>query len=476
MSDLDRDLLEAIPAYARRILVIGPDLLKHRGLWELRNPLARLEAGLPAGSEKTEAMLLSVDALGSDTAPAIVQAVEHLAPGGTLALFAASYDGATALATATGLLRERGLVTERLIGGTAGGHGILRFQRRDGAVPELRIRANPFAFDADPMRQSVVRVRLREPLEQLNSIPGVRCQVGTKHAIPPVTEPDAANILIFQRFLFDGPAAVMRATRGQRYITIAELDDEPGRFIKTTPEHTRNTLARHHAVQTSSAELADFIRQFNPEVGVFGNHLPRIRPFTPKPPGEAVRILFAAVNRESGWREIIQAYRAAVAGLGDRVTTIVVGDRKFFDELQPLNSEFHPTLPYPDYVAELERSDIALLPLANTSFDRKKTDLKFIECAEAGTVVLASNVLYAASVRPGKTGMLYRNADEFRRHLRTLIDEPARRQALAEAAHRYVREQRALANHVRRQYEWYLSLVERRDALEQAIRERVGPD
>ena len=476
MSDLDRDLLEAIPAYARQLLVVGPDLLRHRELWEQRNPLAKLATEVPANGEKLEAILLSLDSIGSDAASTILHCAAHLAPGGTLALFGDAW-GKAATPGLAELLHGQGLVPERLIGGaTADGHGILRFQRRDAPVRELRILANPFAFDADPMRQSVVRVRLREPMEQLSSIPGVRCQVGTKHSIQPVTEPDAANILIFQRFLFDDPATVRRATRGQRYITIAELDDEPGRFIKTTPEYTRNTLARHHAVQTSSAELADYVRQFNPEVAVFGNHLTRIRPYAPKTSSDSVRILFAAVNRESGWREIIEAYRAIVAGHGERIKTIVVGDQKFFDELQPLNSEFHPTMPYPDYVAELERSDIALLPLANTSFDRKKTDLKFIECAEAGSAVLASNVLYAASIRPGKTGMLYRNADEFRRHLRTLIDEPAKRRGLAEAAHRYVREQRALANHIRRQHEWYLSLVERRDALEQAICDRVGPD
>lgn len=475
MSDLNAGLLEAVPAPARRILVIGADLLRHRPLWEMRNPLAGIEVDPAAAGQSVEAAILSLDDAGDDPAAVVSQVASCLAPGGTMALFTAAYDKAAAIPKLTALLAERGLPVDRMIGGQApGAAGILRFQRGPGPAQQLRILGNPFNYDPEPMRQSVVRVRLREPLEQLNSLPGVRCRVGTRHAVPPVDEPEAANFLIFQRFFFSDPAAVMRATGGQNYITVAEVDDEPGRISRASIDHIRNNLTRHHAIQTSSPELAEQLRQFNPEVGVFGNHLPRIRPFRPKTPGPSVRIILAAVNRESGWQEIVQAYRTMVAAYGDRVTTIVVGDQKFFDALQPLNSQFRPTLPYPDYLTELESSDIALLPLSNSTFDRRKTDLKFIECAEAGTVVLASNILYAATVRPGKTGFLYRTVDEFKRHLRTLIEDATGRRALAQAAHRYVCEQRALANHVRRQYEWYLSLVERRAALEQATRERVA--
>src|SRR5262249_45019552 len=115
-----------------------------------------------------------------------------------------------------------------------------------------------------------------------------------------------------------------------------------------------------------------------------------------------------------------------------------------------------------------------LLPLADTPFDRCKSDLKFIECAAAGSVVLASRIVYGDTVRPGKTGFVYRNLDEFRRHLRTLIDDPAVRQQVAANAHRYVRERRVLAHHVRRRYDWYLALGARRPELEQAVRQRLG--
>lgn len=131
-------------------------------------------------------------------------------------------------------------------------------------------------------------------------------------------------------------------------------------------------------------------------------------------------------------------------------------------------------LSYAAYREELAKADVVLLPLADTAFDRCKTDLKFLECAEAGAVALASQVVYGETERSGETGFVYRNKYEFRKQLQTLLDEPQTRQRLAAAAHCYVREQRALANQVERLHEWCLSLVERREELNRQLKQRLG--
>ena len=165
-------------------------------------------------------------------------------------------------------------------------------------------------------------------------------------------------------------------------------------------------------------------------------------------------------------KALTEEYGALPGGLVEKITGTV--DRPL-ERIKAFKND-----PRPKYVVTVDLLTTGIDVPAITAYGADWVAIQGRQ--QRSSVVLASNVLYAASVRAGKTGMLYRNADEFRRHLRTLIDEPARRHALAEAAHRYVREQRALANHVRRQHEWYLSLVERREALEQAIRERVGQD
>ena len=481
MGDLEKSLLEAVPADARRLLIVGKDVLAHRALWEMRNPLATIDS--PTGpwtrplqqekGTKADAALLSLDALGDDAAAAAMRVVNGLAPTATLALFAASPGADAALATLAAQLQERGLRVERRIDAGAA-HRLWRFQSAAAEMPPIRVQGDPFKLGERPIDQSMVRVRLREPFEQLNSLPGIRCEVGQEGELPAIPDAEGAKILLIQRKFFDEPEAVLGMIRSNGFLTILELDDMFLESERIPFALYKKNLASFHALQTSTPFLAKFLRQFHPEVGIVNNHLARIRPLQPRPPASTVRIVFAGLNRHAGWGEIVDAYREVVLRHGERVRTVVVGDREFPQKLLPAKSISMPTLAYSDYVAELEKADIALLPLADNDFDRAKTDLKFLECAEAGAVVLASHVVYGETVKAGKTGFLYRNADEFKRHLESLIVESANRAKMARQAHRYVSEHRALANHVRHQYEWYRSLVERRDALEQARRERVG--
>lgn len=482
MSDLEKQLLEAVPADARRILLVGKQLLARRPLWEMRNPLVTIDSSsgpwnrpIPAEKgAKADAILLSLDEVGSEAAPAVARVANCLAPGGTLALFCATSAGEGVVAALTPALQGRGIRFERRIDYGPSSHRIWRFLFSDRDGPRLRIHADPFKLSDRPIDQSLVRVRLREPFEQLNSLPGIRCDVGLEGELPAIPESEGAKILIVQRKFFDDPEAVLGMIRSNGFLTILELDDMFLHSERIPFELYRTNLLSFHALQTSTPYLADYLRRIHPEVGIVGNHLARIRPLKPREPGPTVRIVFAGLNRHAGWGEIVDAYRDVVLRHANKVQTIVVGDRDFPQALLPAKSVSMPTLPYAGYLAELEKADIALLPLADNAFDRAKTDLKYIECAEAGAAVLASHVVYGDTVKPGKTGFVYRNAEEFKRHLETLIVETSNRAKIARQAHRYVSEQRALANHVRHQYDWYRSLVERHGALEQARRQRVG--
>lgn len=477
MSPLEKDLLEAIPAPSARILLIGEELLRHRPLWEMRNPLVAIDttsgpwSGTHAADPKPAAAILDIDELDRDAAAAAAWAAANLPPTGTLALLTRRPGNDAAMQSLATMLEQHGLTAERKTGGTP--HAIWRFLQRDAVRPPLHITGHLLAADSGLLSTSVVRVRILEPFEQLGSLPGVRCSQWTGlQDPPPAGDPAAANILVVQRKIFLKPELYLQPAHARHFITVAEFDDlllDSG----FTPERYKSNLAGFHAVQASTPALADFLRQFNPEVGIFGNHLPRIRPLRKKT-DQPVRVLFAAIGRQTAWREIVQSCKSVLASYGDKVATTVVGDREFFDQLQPLNSQFRPVLAYPDYLAELEQSHIAILPLADTQFDRCKTDLKFIECAESGTAVLASRVVYGQTVRPGDTGFLYHQPDEFRRHLRKLIEDTPMREKMATKAHRYVSQKRALANHVRRQYEWYLSLVERREELDRQLKRRLG--
>lgn len=323
---------------------------------------------------------------------------------------------------------------------------------------------------ANPLGKRAAAVRILDPFHYLNLLPDVRCVAWTEHRPMPVPDPDADNIFISQRIFYTTPADRFHETRN--FLTVFEMDDNPF-ALGWDLEMVVGNICGYHAIQTSTPELADRFREYHPEVAVFGNHLHSIRPFNRRVPGGTIKILFAAVSREAGWRAIMPAYREVLAAHGNRIETIVVGDRGFFDALGECRKVFHPVLPYEDYRAMLDASDIALLPLADNAFDRCKSDLKFLECAEAGVPVLASHVVYGDTVKPEKTGFIYRDAEEFKRHLHALIDSFDMRARIATAAYDYVSSERRLADRAGDRLPWYKSLVDRKDELEQTRQERV---
>jgi hypothetical protein len=107
-------------------------------------------------------------------------------------------------------------------------------------------------------------------------------------------------------------------------------------------------------------------------------------------------------------------------------------------------------------------------------FDRSKTDLKFVECAQAGAAVLASPVVYSRSVVDGETGFIYRDSAEFQARLRRLIEEPWTRERVTRGAYAYLKCERVAASKLQKRYEWYLSLFRKRDELNRRLIERLG--
>lgn len=105
------------------------------------------------------------------------------------------------------------------------------------------------------------------------------------------------------------------------------------------------------------------------------------------------------------------------------------------------------------------------MPLADTTFNRCKSDAKFIEAAAMGAVALASSTIYSATLRHGESGFIFHGPDEFAALLENLLEQPLLRGRLARAAHDYVRKQRLLADHAGRQAQWYRWLCANRARL-----------
>lgn len=264
-------------------------------------------------------------------------------------------------------------------------------------------------------------------------------------------------------------------------IVLQEMDDHP---------HVNEAAARDHyflfravsAVQTSTKYLADYLREFNPHVYLFENQLaelPPARSYDENAP--QVTIFFGALNRRADWEPLMPSINAAIQEHGDRLYFRVVSDYAFYQQLRTERKSYvggtqdgSVVAPYERYVEELHSSDIALLPLNDTEFNRAKSDLKFIEAAGNGAAVLAAPTVYAATVRDGETGLIYHSPKEFAQKLDLLICRADLRRRLAENAYRYVAEHRLLAGHLDAYILAYRELFARREELERERLRRVA--
>lgn len=364
------------------------------------------------------------------------------------------------------VLSAAGFIPDRI--GTAGtGAVVVRAARAAGGLRRMAVRAmmlKPAAAMNDK--------RILEPLSFQATLPGVTVQAEVR-TIGPDTPQDrqAARVAILQRSILTD-LSIPRALLARGYVIVSEFDDHH-MVWPTIAEHDHLTFRAVHAVQTSTDVLADVLRPFNPELEIFPNQVAAVPPPRPPRADGPVRVFFGALNRSEDIKPLMPVLEEAVRRYGDRLAFEVVFDKGLFDALPTAAKSFTPLCPYDVYQDRLRRCDVALLPLADTLFNRCKSDLKFIECAVNEVVALASPCVYEASVRDGETGFLFRSPEEFRDRLFRLIDDPALRAATARQARAHVLAERLQAQHFRRRHDWYWSLIERKAELDGALFERL---
>ena len=320
----------------------------------------------------------------------------------------------------------------------------------------------------------VSHTRIVHPLQAMTTDPAVHTHLVTSGDLP-ATNPETPRILVLHRPVLAGEAGLEQLCRiiAAGWVVITEFDDHPD-FLAAMQREEQRTFTGVHAVQTSTPALADILHPRNPEVQVFPNAiraLPKPRNFTDP---ARLTLFFGALNREADWQPLMGALKAVAGTAGDRLRFSVVHDRAFFEALQTEHKSFTPTADYETYLRLLGETEIALMPLADTPFNRAKSDLKFIEAGACRVATLASHVVYGASVEDGRTGLLFHGADDMRARLLRLIAMPELARNLGDAARNYVAGQRMLAYQVADRIAWYRSLWDRRAELTETLRARVA--
>jgi SAM-dependent methyltransferase len=319
----------------------------------------------------------------------------------------------------------------------------------------------------------VSHVRVMHPIQAAGTDPGVIATV--TNMVEAASENDnVPRIFVLHRPSLLGEQAVdtVRKLLDLGYLTVTEFDDHPEHFEMMRMGGDLSFRAVH-AVQTSTAAMAEILRNYNPEIAVFPNaivSLPDIRNFAT--PG-GITLFFGALNREKDWQALMPAINAVVADAGDRLKFQVVHDQSFYSALETQHKTFTPTCDYDTYLRILGGSEVCFMPLGDTPFNRAKSDLKFIEAGACRVATLASTVVYGDSVEDGRTGLLFRDPTEFHAGLLRLVAMPELARGLGDAARQYVADHRMLAYQVAPRIAWYRSLWVRRETLEATRRARI---
>ncbi|HLO48603.1 MAG TPA: methyltransferase domain-containing protein [Kamptonema sp.] len=318
------------------------------------------------------------------------------------------------------------------------------------------------------------RVRVLEPDRFSATIPGVRTASFVKSAelIPPL--PTEEKVFIWQRTIMYYPAyiPILKELLQKDYLIVAEIDDNPIR----RREYADNQYLSYrgcHCIQTSTEPLAEFLRQLNPNVAVFNNHLAYLPTERTYPKDNFVTIFFGALNREKDWQPIMPALNRVLTTHKHRIRVKVIHDRRFFDALEIDNKEFEPFCSYECYLEIMRSGDIALLPLVSNPVNEMKSDLKFLECAGNGVAAIASPTVYEKSIVEGETGLIYRSVVEFETKLNSLIADTQMRRQIAANAYKWVRANRLLSQHYHQRRDWYLQMRDELPRLNAELRSRL---
>jgi hypothetical protein len=318
-------------------------------------------------------------------------------------------------------------------------------------------------------------VRVIEPIRAMRTDSALLGTIASEADFDPRLT-DSPRIAVLHRPLLLGESGLarLRALLEKDYVIVSEFDDHP-QFMEDRGINLAELLTFRgvHAVQTSTEALAEALAPQNPEIEVFRNGifaLPQVNNFNDP---DHLTLFFGALNREADWAPLMPVLNEVARAVGERLRFHVLRDEGFYNALETPHKRFDPMADYATYMSMLGAADIAFMPLADTLFNRAKSDLKFIEAGAARVAAIASNVVYAGSIQNGKTGMLFSDPAELRASLLRLLAYPEATRKMADSARAYVAAERMLAYQVTARTQWYRSLWDRRAELNEALKARV---
>lgn len=266
-----------------------------------------------------------------------------------------------------------------------------------------------------------------------------------------IKNPDFQSLRPFDTVIFETPFSashydLIGRLKGKIHLVL-DLDDNYHQLDPSNPRFAQLTAVRDvitrvvatvDEVIVSTEPLRDFYRTFNDRITVLPNMLPAelfggggVQPNRPGP----LRIGWQGGFSHHADLQILKAVLPAIHDEFPDIRFI------FFGNAPPLkipNAEFVGPVSFAAFPATLARLrlDIGLAPLADTPFNRHKTNLKWLEYAALRIPVVASDIVpYARSIESGVDGFLAATPGDWVRDLGRLIRDPGLRRSVGQRAH-----------------------------------------
>ncbi len=256
------------------------------------------------------------------------------------------------------------------------------------------------------------------------------------------------EIIIFQRHSNEMVLKIIEGLKEQGKLTVYELDDDIWNVHKSNPGYefwnskqnlrtAEKCISACDVVTTSTGYLGASLNQFSKNVYVLPNML-------------ASSLWEAKRQREADNNSVVIGWIGGSAHR-DNMKTILPALMQLVDEYQNLNLivtdtvktifpehervNFVGRIPFENYPQFAVNFDIGISPLIDNSFNRCKSDLKFLEFSMLSIPSVLSKVEpYSNSVTHGKNGFLARNDKDWMKYLKRLIEDEELRKQIGKKA------------------------------------------
>ncbi len=246
----------------------------------------------------------------------------------------------------------------------------------------------------------------------------------------------------------------LHAAKEAGKLAVVDLDDDVWNLSPNNPvyrfwaqpevrRHARECVEMADLVTTPTHPLAERLRTMNPNVRVLPNMLPATGWDYPAPKEQREdRIVLGWAGSpshggdfrvvDSVIQQLLDRYPHVEFNLIGGPATIELSQHERINPMKATTIEQYPGL--------LETFDIGIIPLADTTFNASKSDLKFVEYSMLGIPSVASKLEpYAKTVKHGENGFLASNAKDWLKHLTRLIEDIELRRSIGAAAQAYAR-------------------------------------